>query len=89
MGSEQPDGAMQPPALLQPPLLVAQPLGRGAMAQLIPVQVMISFHPGGQAGEQRQRLLQPAAALQQLLKRGWLAGQPGGQEPMNFKLESN
>ena len=51
MGSEQPDGAMQPPALRQPPLLVAQPLGRGAMAQLIPVQVMIPFHLGGQAGE--------------------------------------
>ena len=75
--------------LRQPPLLVAQPLGRGAMAQLIPVQVTIPFHHGGQAGEQRQRLLKPAAALHQLLQRGWLVGQPGGQEAMNFKLNSN
>ena len=68
---------------------MAQTLGRWAMAQLIPMQVAIRLLSGGQEGEQRQRLLQPAATLQQLLQRRGLAGQPGGQWSVNFKLASN
>ena len=60
-----------------------------AMAQLIPMQVAIRLRCGGQLREQRQRLLQPTAALQQLLERRRPAGQPGGQGTVNFKLDSN
>ena len=49
--------------LRQPPLLMAQTLGWWAMAQLIPMQVAIRLRRGGHQREQRQRLLQSAAAL--------------------------
>ena len=75
--------------LRQPPLLMAQTLGWWAMAQLIPMQIAIRLRRGGHHREQRQGLMQSAAALQQLLKRGRPAGQPGGQCYANFKLDSN
>jgi hypothetical protein len=68
---------------------MAQTLGWWAMAQLIPMQVAIRLPRGGYQREQRQRLLQPAAALQQLLESRRPAGQPAGQGSVNFKLDSN
>lgn len=64
-------------------------LGRCAVAQLIPVQIAIRLSGIGQEREQRNRFLQPAAALQQLLDRRGPAGQPAGQGSVNFKLVSN
>ena len=88
-GQQRQRGGPPRELLRQPPLFMAQTLGRCAVAQLIPMQVAISSCLTGQQGEQRLRLLQPAAALQQLLDGRGSAGQPGGQALTSFILASN